>query len=168
MNRRDLLSAGAAGLAAGLVPGRLGGAEPPGGDLLYKGIRLPSPWPPRITEVPRDPVTPPYVAAPPAVIPIDVGRQLTVEVLDERGRALDGLGRADCVPDRADRTLQAVTWKRPTLAAAAGKPVKFRFHLKDGRLHAFWVSPVPSGASHGYVAAGGPGFTGPTDTVATP
>jgi len=28
-----------------------------------------------------------------------------------------------------------------------------------------WVSPDRSGASHGYVAAGGPEFTGPTDTV---
>jgi len=29
----------------------------------------------------------------------------------------------------------------------------------------YWVSPDKSGASHGYVGAGGPGFTGPTDTV---
>ena len=48
-----------------------------------------------------------------------------------------------------------------------GTPVKFRFHLRNGRLYAFWVSPSPSGASHGYVAAGGPGFAGPTDTVGT-
>jgi hypothetical protein len=34
-----------------------------------------------------------------------------------------------------------------------------------GSLYAFWVSPESTGASHGYVAAGGPGFTGPTDTV---
>ena len=27
------------------------------------------------------------------------------------------------------------------------------------------VSPEKTGASNGYVAAGGPGFTGPTDTV---
>ena len=40
-----------------------------------------------------------------------------------------------------------------------------RFTLRRGRLYAFWVSPERSGASHGYVAAGGPGFTGPTDTV---
>ena len=40
-----------------------------------------------------------------------------------------------------------------------------RFHLKNGSLYAFWVSPDESGASHGYVGAGGPGFTGPRDTV---
>jgi len=43
--------------------------------------------------------------------------------------------------------------------------VRFRFHLRNGALYAFWVSPDKSGASRGYVAAGGPGFTGPTDTV---
>jgi len=51
------------------------------------------------------------------------------------------------------------------LAKLAGQPVRFRFHLKNGALYSFWVSPDASGASHGYVAAGGPGFTGPTDTV---
>ena len=36
--------------------------------------------------------------------------------------------------------------------------------LKGGELYAFWVSKEASGASGGYVAAGGPGFTEPTDT----
>ena len=47
----------------------------------------------------------------------------------------------------------------------SGKPVRFRFHLSNGSLYSFWVSPDKSGASHGYVGAGGPGLTGPTDTV---
>jgi hypothetical protein len=96
----------------------------------------------------------------------DVGSgELTAEVLDERGRVIEGFAQADCVPLRADKTRQAVVWKSGDLAKVAGKPVKFRFHLKNGKLFAFWVSPEKSGASHGYVAAGGPGFTGPTDTV---
>lgn len=45
------------------------------------------------------------------------------------------------------------------LAAAAGKPVRLRFHLKKARLFAFWVSGSKAGASGGYVAAGGPGLT---------
>ena len=49
------------------------------GELLYNGIRLPTPWPPRIKDVPRDPVTPAYLTSPPSVIPIDVGRQLFVD-----------------------------------------------------------------------------------------
>jgi hypothetical protein len=91
--------------------------------------------------------------------------ELTVDVLDERGQAVEGLTRADCVPVRADRTLQAVRWKGGDLSKAAGKSVQHRFHLKGVRLYAFWVSPQESGASRGYVAAGGPGLTGPTDTV---
>ena len=68
---------GAAGLAthSDAAPPR-GAAE---GEVLYNGIRLPSPWPPRLKEVPRDPVVPAYLTAPPAVIPIDVGRQLFVD-----------------------------------------------------------------------------------------
>src|SRR5262249_29801202 len=48
-------------------------------ELLYNGIRLPSPFPPKIADVPREPVVPAYLTSPPAVIPIDVGRQLFVD-----------------------------------------------------------------------------------------
>jgi len=37
--------------------------------------------------------------------------------------------------------------------------------LAKGDLYSLWMSHDESGASHGYVAGGGPGFTGPTDTV---
>src|SRR5947209_19535601 len=77
MDRREFLAAATIALrstARGAEPARA-----PGGGLLYNGIRLPSPWPPRVSEVPRDPVTPPYLRSPPAVIPIDVGRQLLVD-----------------------------------------------------------------------------------------
>jgi hypothetical protein len=91
--------------------------------------------------------------------------ELTAEVLDERGRVIEGLAHGDCRPVRADKTLQPVTWKTSDLARVAGKPVKFRFYLTRGRLYAFWISPEESGASHGYVAAGGPGLVQSTDTV---
>jgi hypothetical protein len=92
--------------------------------------------------------------------------ELRAEVLDEGGRVLEPHSRRACEPIRADKTLEEVHWKGVgDLAALAGKSVRFRFHLKSGRLYAFWVSPDASGASHGYVAAGGPGFTGPADTV---
>jgi hypothetical protein len=51
------------------------------------------------------------------------------------------------------------------LRAVSGKPVRFRFHLTRGSPYAFWVGPDKSGASRGCVAAGGPGFTSPADTV---
>ena len=67
---------------------------------------------------------------------------------------------------QADKTLAEVEWRnRAELADLAGKPVKFRFYLKNGALYSFWISPDANGASRGYVAAGGPGFTGATDTV---
>lgn len=48
-------------------------------DSPYNGITLSTPWPPRRPELPRNPETPPYLVSPPAVIPIDVGRQLFVD-----------------------------------------------------------------------------------------
>jgi len=92
--------------------------------------------------------------------------ELRVEVLDRDCRATRPFTSDNCVPVRADRTLHAVHWKGANdLANVAGKQVKLRFHLKNGRIYAFWISSKETGASHGYVAAGGPGFTGPTDTV---
>jgi hypothetical protein len=91
--------------------------------------------------------------------------ELRAEVLDQKGQVIKGLSLAECMPVRCDKTQQAVAWKSGTLADVAGKPVKVRFSLKRGRLYAFWVARETNGASQGYVAAGGQGFTGPTDTV---
>ncbi|MEM7011216.1 MAG: hypothetical protein AAF585_07000 [Verrucomicrobiota bacterium] len=56
----------------------LGGAN--AGELLYNGIQLPDEWPPKYAEIPRaDQSTPPYLEAPPEIIPIDLGRQLFVD-----------------------------------------------------------------------------------------
>jgi hypothetical protein len=97
------------------------------------------------------------------------GGELRVEVLDEKGKVIAPCSKEACVPIRADKTTLEVGWKgTDNLARLAGKTVKLRFHLTKGRLYAFWVSPDLSGASHGYVAAGGPSFKGPTDTVGLP
>jgi hypothetical protein len=94
--------------------------------------------------------------------------ELRVEVLDDRGRVIAPFTRDNCVPVHADRTLQAVAWREVgDLAAVRERTVKLRFTLTNGRLYAFWVSPEATGASHGYVAAGGPGFKGALDTVGT-
>jgi hypothetical protein len=97
---------------------------------------------------------------------VDAGNgELRAEILDPDGKVIAPFSRANCVPVRSDKTLQGIQWKRAKdLSATAGKPVKFRFHMRRGRLYAFWVSPSKTGTSHGYVAAGGPGFTGPADT----
>ncbi len=98
---------------------------------------------------------------------VDSG-ELLVEVLDKDSNVIGTFTRDNCMPISADKTLIPVRWKgAEDLAKLAGKPVRFCFIMKKGRLYSFWVSPDESGASHGYVAGGGPGFTGPTDTVGT-
>ncbi|MHC4434988.1 MAG: hypothetical protein ACYTBS_24385, partial [Planctomycetota bacterium] len=49
------------------------------GETLYNGIVLPEQWPPDYGELTREPMPVPYLKNPPAVIPIDVGRQLFVD-----------------------------------------------------------------------------------------
>jgi hypothetical protein len=92
--------------------------------------------------------------------------ELRVEALDSHGNVIAPFFSVECLPIRSDNTIQEVRWKNAEdLSTLADRPVRFRFHLRDGSLYSFWVSPDRSGASHGYVAAGGPGFSGPVDTV---
>jgi hypothetical protein len=91
--------------------------------------------------------------------------ELLAEVLDDDGNVIAPYEKSRCNPVKADSTLRQVSWRATKdLSALAGKDVRLRFHLRNGRLYAFWVSPDPSGASYGYVAAGGPGFDSPIDT----
>lgn len=76
LTRRTFLHTAAAGLAACAARGAHAAAP---GETLYNGVTLPATWPPRLSRVFDAPVTPPYLADPPAVIPIDVGRQLFVD-----------------------------------------------------------------------------------------
>lgn len=80
--RRAFLKAAAAAALAGRA--RPANAQP---TALHNGIVLPRPWPPRRASLPADPVRPPYLASPPAVIPIDCGRQLFVDdfLIEESG-----------------------------------------------------------------------------------
>ena len=89
---------------------------------------------------------------------------LRVEVLDENEKVIAPFALGNCETIAVDSTLQAVRWRGgDDLSALAGRKVRFRFTLRNGGLFSFWVSPERSGASHGYVAAGGPGFRGATD-----
>ncbi|MBN2296772.1 MAG: hypothetical protein JXM70_30380 [Pirellulales bacterium] len=92
--------------------------------------------------------------------------QLCAEILDQQGSVIEPYSKANCEPVCADKTQIEVRWKgAKDLSALSGKTVRFRFTLRNGSLFAFWVSPEASGASHGYVAAGGPGLKASTDTV---
>src|SRR5690606_15217006 len=93
------------------------------------------------------------------------GGELRAEVLDENGNVIPGFSKSESTKVSEDRTLIPVTWTGSDLGALRGKVVKFRFHVVHGSLYAFWVSPDQSGASRGYLAAGGPGYEGVVDTV---
>ena len=92
--------------------------------------------------------------------------ELRVEILDEAGKPIAPYTLANCTPISADSTLQQVSWSgADDVTKLQGKPVRFRFSLQNGALYSFWVSKDATGRSDGYVAGGGPGFTGNTDTV---
>lgn len=92
--------------------------------------------------------------------------ELTAEVLDRDGNPIAPFTRENCEPVRGNKTLVEAKWRGTAdLSPLADKPVRFRFHLRNGALYSFWVSSDKSGASNGFVAAGGPGFTGPRDTI---
>ena len=78
MTRRAFLQAAGAGVLGGSVSLR-GVDAVEAGETLYNGIRLVHPWPPNRRGFTAQVFEPPYLIDPPAVIPIDVGRQLFVD-----------------------------------------------------------------------------------------
>ena len=94
------------------------------------------------------------------------GGSLRVELLDESGEPVSPFTLANSIPVSADETLVPIAWKDTAdLSRLVGQTVRFRFVLKNGELYSFWVSPNKSGASHGYIAAGGPGYTSNRDST---
>ena len=92
--------------------------------------------------------------------------RLRVAISDQNGNVIAPFSFDNCTPAATDSTLHAVQWQgAPDLSQLTGRPVRFQFELTNGQLYAFWVSPDQSGASHGYVAGGGPGFTTNRDMV---
>jgi hypothetical protein len=78
ISRRALIRSAATGALWWPLGARLPAIAPPP-EVLYNGITLGLPWPPRLKYPDEHPVLPPYLIDPPAVIPIDVGRQLFVD-----------------------------------------------------------------------------------------
>jgi hypothetical protein len=91
------------------------------------------------------------------------GDRLRVEVQDVDNKPIDGFAFEDCLCFLGNSTKTEIRWKTADLASLAGQPVRFVFQLDRGEIYAFWVSASENGASNGYLAAGGPGFTGPRD-----
>jgi len=94
------------------------------------------------------------------------GGSLRIEILDLEGNVIEPFSLENSEVVTGDATLLPVTWKDGAdLSMLRNRPVRFRFELENGSLYAFWVSRDESGRSDGYVAGGGPAYTGPTDTV---
>lgn len=92
--------------------------------------------------------------------------QIRVEVRDRENNPIPPFTLENSIPFTGDSTLQELSWNgRPDLGRLAGQEVRFHFVLAGGGIYSFWVSRDESGRSDGYVAAGGPGYAGPTDTV---
>lgn len=91
--------------------------------------------------------------------------ELRAELLDAAGQPIAPFTRANCRAMRVDSTIEPLVWDGGDLSKLKGQPVRVRFTLRKGQLYSFWVSRDASGSSGGYVAGGGPGFTGSTDTV---
>lgn len=91
---------------------------------------------------------------------IDAARgELFVEAIDEAGRVA-----ATSKPVIGDSTKQRVEWKNvASLSELSGKPVRLRFHLTNGRLYSFWITPEANGASFGYLGGGSPEANGVRD-----
>ena len=89
--------------------------------------------------------------------------ELRIEALDETGRV-----SAISEPVSGDNTKQLIQWKSgSSLASLSGKPVRFRFHLTNGQLYSFWVTPDANGASFGYLGGGSPDANGVRDMPLT-
>lgn len=96
----------------------------------------------------------------------DTEGELRVEILDVNANTIKGFSKENCIPASANKTLQEIRWKNiKDLSSLNNMKVRFKFYLKNGNLYSFWVSPDISGASYGYVGAGGPGLSGSIDNV---
>ena len=94
--------------------------------------------------------------------------ELRAEVLSEDGNVISPFMVANCVAVSGDSTRQRIKWEgADDLSRLSGRKVKLKFQVTRGRLYSFWVTPDANGASYGYVAAGGPGLTGPIDAPAS-
>jgi hypothetical protein len=91
--------------------------------------------------------------------------ELRAGVLDEHGQPIQGFSHFSCNPVRTDSTSCRITWQGAgDLSSLTGRPVRLEFHLRQGELYSFWISPSLSGCSRGFVAAGGPGYVGAIDS----
>lgn len=83
---------------------------------------------------------------------------ICAELLDENYNVIDGFSRSDCIPLSVDSTQVQLLWKERELKELGQRMIRIRFYLDNARLYSFWIARESDGRSHGYMAAGGPGF----------
>ena len=72
--------------------------------------------------------------------PADGGGGITVQIEDEQGQVLPGLGAGPCTPFRGDETEALMEWGgRSDLGELMGRTVQLRFRLEDANLYSFRV-----------------------------
>lgn len=85
--------------------------------------------------------------------------KLQVEILDENGSTINGFSKDDCISFSGNNTKARIQWKNnPSLKALQNKKIKLRFHIENGEIFSFWISPDTSGKSQGYTGGGGIGL----------
>lgn len=90
--------------------------------------------------------------------------ELSVELLDENGVVINGFSKDDFLPIKENLTCCQGMWKKnPDLKNLVHKVIRIRFFLKNSKLYSFWITDREDGKSHGYMAAGGPGFRNGAD-----
>lgn len=89
---------------------------------------------------------------------------LSAEIVGADGKAVPGFSEKDCKAFAlADSTRTMLRFKGGDLSRFAGRNVRIRFYLRCGTLYSFWISPSTRGESRGYVAGGGPDYSGLRD-----
>ncbi len=92
------------------------------------------------------------------------GANLLVECLDEEHHVIPGFSKEECLGYNGNSACAEISWENGAcFGQLANKPVRLRFWLDRGDLYSFWISNSSSGASGGYVAAGGPGLKSSRD-----
>src|SRR5579862_3059215 len=107
-------------------------------ETLYNGIVLPSPWPPPRQFLDRSPSSPSYLLRPPAVIPIDVGRQLFVDDFLIEECTLDRSYHAAAYVDANPVLAPALPWETYDERPNGERPRPTAMPFSDG----VWYDPT--------------------------
>ncbi len=88
------------------------------------------------------------------------GELLSVEVQDADQKPLPGFSHDECIGFRGNSTAAEIRWRNADFATLRKQSIRLSFRMNKGELYSFWTAKDTKGASGGYVAAGGPAFSG--------